>query len=178
MTIHQEYSQDQLVKWLDLLGGPGWEGQRACDHALDEMRQIGAAKLFPVLKLKLNDRDINVRCKASRAILGIDAKKGIELLLPFFNDPDATFRWDICGLMHEYGNEHVIEPLIDRMKNDSDPQIRGTAAYALGGIGNPRAIPALVETLNNDHEIDELGYSPSSSAETAIHEIDKKSKQA
>jgi HEAT repeat protein len=176
--MHQEFDEAQLTEWLNLLGGPGWQGQEACDRALKEMRKVGASKLFPSLLPRLNHHNIDVRCKASRAILGIDAKEGIELLLPFFDDPNVTFRWDICGLMHEYGDERVIEPLINRMKNDPDPQVRGTAAYALGGIGNPAAIPALTETLNHDHEIDQLGYTPSHGAESAINEIQRKSQKA
>jgi HEAT repeat protein len=180
MTSSQNLSQEQLMKWLELFGGPRSKGQEARDHALDEMRVIGADKLFPPLTSLINDPNVEIdtRCQATRAVLGLDAKHGIELLLPLFNDPDTTFRWDICGLMHEFGDDRVIEPLIDRMKNDPDPQIRGTAAYALGGIGNPAAIPALLNTFNNDHEFDQLGYSASFCAEQAIDEIHRKSKQA
>ena len=177
MTKPDEFDEEQLIEWLNLLGGPDWKGQEARDRAIEEMREIGATKLFPSLLLKLRQDDLDTRCKASRAILGIDTNKGIALLLPFFNDPNVTFRWDLCGLMHEYGNERAIEPLIDRMKNDPDPQIRGAAAYALGGIGNPIAIPALMETLRSDHEVDQLGYTPSSGAESAIDEIQRKSQQ-
>jgi len=177
MTSHQNHNQDQLAKWLELFDGPGWKSREARGRTLDEGRAIGAGRLFPFLMPRLYEPDINIRCKASRAILGIAAKKGIELLLPLFNDPDKTMRWDICGLMHDFGDERAIEPLIDRMKNDPDPQIRGTAAYALGGIGNLQVIPALLDTLNNDHELDQLGYSPSFCAEGAIDDIHRKNKQ-
>lgn len=173
-----ELSQ-QLMNWLSLVGGPGWKGEEARDLAVLEMRKIGADKLFPLLIPFLNSSssDINIRCKASRAVLGIDQRKGIELLLPLFNDSDTVFRWDICGLMHEFGDERVLDSLIERMKDDADPQVRGTAAYALGGIGNPKALPSLLITLENDHEFDELGYSPSFSAKTAIDEIRRKNQQ-
>ncbi len=59
---------------------------------------------------------------------------------------------------------HALEPLVRLMKTDPDPQVRNTAAYALGGIGDIRAIPALIETLDNDHEFDEMGHSASSCA--------------
>ena len=49
--------------------------------------------------------------------------------------------------------------------------VRNTAAYALGGIGDPVAIPALIETLDNDHERDELGYSASGCVATALDNI-------
>ena len=179
MTSSQNLNQEQLMNWLELFGGPRSKGQEARDHALDEMRAIGADKLFPPLMSLINDPNVELdtRCQATRAVLGLDARKGIELLLPLFNDPDTTFRWDICGLMHEFGDRCVFESLIDRMKNDPDPQIRGTAAYALGGIGDLEVIPVLLDTFNNDHEFDQLGYSPSFCAEQAIDEIQRKCKR-
>jgi HEAT repeat protein len=178
MTSPKIPDQKQLRKWLELLTGPGWKGREARERAADEMRAIGAGGLFPRLRPMLHDPDVEVRCQASRAILLIDAKEGMELLLPLLDDPDDAMRWDICGLMHDFGDERAVEGLIERMKNDPDPQIRGTAAYALGGIGSPRAIPALTETLNNDHEVDQLGYTPSFCAKGAIDEIQGKNKEA
>ena len=177
MMSPQNPNQKQILEWLQFFGGSGRKEKGTREHVLNEMRTIGADILFPLLMSQINDSnaDINVRCQANRALLNIDKNKGIELLLPLFSDSDATFRSDICGLMYEFGDERVIESLIDRMKNDSDPQIRGTAAYALGGIGSSKAIPALLETLNNDYESDKLGYSPSFCAKTAIDEIQKKS---
>ena len=175
----QSLNQEQILEWLQIFGGSGRKVEDTLDYVLNELRAIGADKLFPFLMSQINDSntDINVRCQSSRALLNLDKNKGIELLLPFFNDSDFIFRWDICGLMHEFGDERVIESLIDRMKNDPDPQIRGTAAYALGGIGSQKAIPALLETLANDFEFDQLGYSPSFCAESAIDEIQKKTGQ-
>jgi HEAT repeat protein len=179
MMASQRLNQEQILKWLQVFGGSGQIVEDSLDHVLNELRTIGPDKLFSFLMSKINDpnTDINVRCQSSRALLNLDKNKGIELLLPFFNDTDPVFRWDICGLMHEFGDGRVVDALIDRMKNDTDPQIRGTAAYALGGVGNPEIIPVLLETFNNDHEFDQLGYSPSFCAEGAISEIQRKSKR-
>jgi hypothetical protein len=57
------------------------------------------------------------------------------------------------------------------LRRDPDPQVRGTAAYALGGIGSPAAIPSLLAALGSDHECDRLGHSPSSCAATALDDI-------
>ena len=176
MMSSQRLNQEQILKWLQVFGGSGRIVEDSLDHVLNELRAIGTDKLFPFLMSLINDsnNDINVRCQSSRALLNIDKTKGIELLLPFFKDSDSTFRCDICGLMHEFGDERVIEALIDRLKNDPDPKIRGTAAYALGGIGMQSSITALQETMANDFEFDNLGYSPSFCAEMAINEIQKK----
>ena len=40
-----------------------------------------------------------------------------------------------------------LSTVVSELLSDPDPQVRGTAAYALGGIGSPAAIPALVRAL-------------------------------
>jgi len=60
---------------------------------------------------------------------------------------------------------------MERLQGDPDPQVRETAAYALGSIKSPAAIPALIETMGSDHAGDQLGHSPSSCAATALDEI-------
>jgi hypothetical protein len=74
-------------------------------------------------------------------------------------------------LLHDMADPRAVERLIGIMQGDPDPQVRGTAAYALGGIGEARAIPALIKTLDEDHAFDELGHSASSSAATALDDI-------
>jgi HEAT repeat protein len=64
-----------------------------------------------------------------------------------------------------------LSPVIRVLQGDPDPQVRNTAAFALGGIGSPAAIPALLAALESDHELDELGHSASSCAETALDDI-------
>lgn len=58
----------------------------------------------------------------------------------------------IIGLAH-YKDETAVEALIEVMKNDPRPVIRGTAAWALGKIGSKEAIDALQKALQS--EVDE-----------------------
>lgn len=82
MTSSQNLSEARLITWLQLFGGPGYKGEETRDRAIEEMRELGVNKLFPLLMLRISDSntDIDIRCNASRALLFIDAKKGIELL--------------------------------------------------------------------------------------------------
>lgn len=61
--------------------------------------------------------------------------------------------------------------MVHVMKNDFDPQVRNTAAYALGGIDEPGAIPAFMEAMESDDEPDELGQTASGCAATALDDI-------
>jgi HEAT repeat protein len=160
-----------LKRWLALLGGEGWQGREARDRAVAEMRAVGAERLLPSLTALLREPAVEVRCSASEAILWLDQQQGMDLVLPLLDDPNATVRWNTCGLLHDFGDERAVTPLIKRMREDPAPDVRGTAAYALGGIGNTSAIPALQDTLQSDHQCDALGHSPSSAAAAALDEI-------
>jgi HEAT repeat protein len=119
----------------------------------------------------LADPDPEARCTACEAVLWIDAREALELVLPLLDDPDVVVRWHACGCLHKFGDERAIDPLIRVLKNDPDAQVRGTAAYSLGGIGSPAAIPALLGAMESDYEVDMHGHSASSCAATALDEI-------
>lgn len=170
--MNEEIQPSEVRDWLARLRGPGFNQNRR-DETVAKMRKLGAERLFPYLRDILNDPDAEFRCLASLGIVYTDPKAGMDLLLPLLDDPDVVVRWHTCGLMHDIGDQRAVEPLIQRMKTDRDPQVRNTAAYALGGVGDPSAIPALIETLDNDHEFDELGHSASSCAATSLDDIIK-----
>ena len=178
MTTSQDNFEEHVQKYLDLLIGFQYKSYETQKEAVAGLQKIGANRLFPLLIPMLDSQVLLIRLQASRAILSIDEQKGIELLVPYLNDPDPEFRYDLCGLMHDFGDNRVTYPLIEIMQNDKDPQIRGQAAFALGAIGDTRAISALTDTMNKDHEIDILGYSPSSLAKIALKEIEEKSNKS
>lgn len=167
----EDIDQIWLKERLALLGGDGYQGEDAMKRAIEEMRAAGSERLFPVLVDLLRGADVEIRCKSCEAIYWIDRHRGLDLVLPLLNDPESVVRWNTCGCLHDFRDARAIEPLIDRLKHDPDPHVRGTAAYALGGIGSPEAIPALVETVRSDHEADQLGYTPSWCAAGALDEI-------
>ncbi len=166
-----DVARERLNEWLAMLGGPGWKGREAYYRAIEEMRSFGPQRIMPLLHAMLAASDPEVRCKAAEAILWIDRVQGVHQVSPLLQDKDRTVRWYTCGLMHDLGNERAVDLLIERMKNDPDPQVRGAAAYALGGIGSASAISALTEIFQNDHVCDELGFTPSFCAQEALKEI-------
>jgi HEAT repeat protein len=135
------------------------------------MRGEGAERLFPLLVPMLTGPDPEGRCTACEAVLWVDARRALELVLPLLADPEVTVRWYACGCLHDFGDDRAIDPLIRVLQGDPDAQVRGTAAYALGGIGSPAAIPALLAAMESDHELDLHGHSASSCAATALDDI-------
>ncbi len=123
----------------------------------------------------LSDPDPPVRLAACEALFFVDARRALELALPLLEDPESGIRWFVCGCLHDCGDKQAIARLIRVLQDDSDAQIRGSAAHALGGIGrrtgSPAAIPALLAAMESDHESDMHGHSPRSSAATALDDI-------
>ena len=78
----------------------------------------------------------------------IEALKGEQ----YFRRPTSAFV-GIGQALVEIGTEHVVEELIDLLKyentraNGSQVQVRAVAAYALGEIGDIRAVEPLIEAL-------------------------------
>lgn len=136
-----------------------------------KLRALDKRPLFSGLRHLLQDPDFEVRCQAALAVFYVDPDGGMDLLLPALNDPEWGVRVEICGLLHDIADSRAVEPLVQIMKADPVPMVRNTAAYALGGVGDPAAIPALIETLENDHEPDELGHTASGCAQTALDNI-------
>lgn len=162
-----EIQLNELRNWLLQLCG----GFQQDDPVIAKLRAIGSERLFPCLRELLNDRNFELRCQAALAVFYVDGTRGIDLLLAALKDPEWGVRVQICGLLHDIADIRAVQPLIQIMKTDPSASVRNMAAYALGGIGDPTAIPALIEAADNDHEPDELGHTASGCAETALDSI-------
>jgi HEAT repeat protein len=138
-------------------------------RAFKEMKALGVEKIKRLLAA--NPPEPDVRLRAAAALLSLDAKGTLEVVLPMLNDPDDMVSWEVCNSLYHYGDERAVGPLVAVLADHTDPSLRCAAAYALRGIGSPAAIPALVRALDNDHEPDDEGYTTSQCAGHALDEI-------
>ena len=163
--------RSRLAGWLARLGGPGYKGCKDRDLAVAEMRAEGASRLLPYLIPMLTDDDPEARCQACEAILWVDSQHGTEWVLPLLSDPHGGVRCAACYCLLKLGDERAVAPLTAVLKSDEAPTVRGWAAMALGRIGGPAVIPALLAAMASDHEVDELGYTPSDSAAIILDDM-------
>ena len=147
---------------------PGWHRPLAFMMLADDLAVI-PDRAGPLLAGKLRDSDGEVRCVA--ADMALELGGGLPAVLPLLDDEEDWVRWHVTGLLARHGDDSVVEPLIAKLRSDPDPGVRGQAAYALGHIGCPAAIPHLLEALDHDHEEDSQGHSPSSISATALDDI-------
>jgi HEAT repeat protein len=164
---------EHLTSLLARLDGPGIRSPEDRERAVAELRALERESLFRSLAKLLSQPDTDIHCNACLAAVLTDQASGIDLVLPLLKDRDSDVRWHVCGLLHDFGDHRAIQPLIERLHADPDPLVRGTAAYALGGIGDPSAIPALQAAELEDHEVDPQGFTPSYSAKQALEEISR-----
>ena len=139
-------------------------------ECLENLREVGIRKARLLLSEFLTDSDGEYRCEAAllTLLLGSD---GIPLVLPLLRDPEQFVRWHVSGHLGDLGDDTAIDPLIEVLKSDSDPQVRGQAVSALGRRRSARAIPSLLAALEKDKEVDALGFTPSFLAAQALDDI-------
>jgi hypothetical protein len=163
--------RSRLEGWLARFGGPAFKGFEDRDRAIADMRAAGVDNLLPLLVPMLTDLNVEARCTGCEAVLALDARRGLELVLPLLQDPDVAVRWYTCECLREFGDDRAVAPLLATLQTDEDAQVRGTAAGALGRLGGPAVIPALLAAMATDHELDIHGHSASHCAAMALDDI-------
>lgn len=78
-------------------------------------------------------------------------KRSIDDLIQLLNDDDEFVIEDAMGEL-ELRADEAVDPLIDALSSRKK-QIRLNAAILLGAINNSKAIPALIETLNDNNKL-------------------------
>ncbi len=162
--------RDQLNAWLARLGGPGFVDFEDRDAAVADMRAAGAEVLFPLL-LPMLAGDAEARCSACEAILWVDPERGLESVLHLLDDANDGVRYFACECLAKSGGVSAVPALLSVLRSHPDSSLRGSAVMGLGRHGGPGVIPVLLATMAADHEIDELGYSPSHCATVALDDM-------
>lgn len=65
---------------------------------------------------------------------------------------DTETRWRICQVLGRVGGDEVVDVLVDILQHDEDENVRDNAAWALGGLGDLRAVDALRGALADKGE--------------------------
>lgn len=100
----------------------------------------------PLIKL-LNDKDSNTRACAASALGKIKDKRAVEPLIAILNDKEGRLSTE--GRQEDMGVRRI-EAGVYTTPSGGDSSARGSAASALGEIGDARAIETLIKTLRDD----------------------------
>jgi HEAT repeat protein len=158
----------------------GWRGEQKQRDApeLLALRQLDHDQLVAAMAAILAQAETEVRFSAMDALPHLVPDTVlIDLLLPYLVDPSAALRWTLCELFHGYPDPRVVLPLVQVLREDTDPNVRLVAAEALYAVGDERAIPALVYAAKHDKGKDYEDRSIAHAARDAITAIQQRVKK-
>jgi HEAT repeat protein len=143
-------SADQLI--TEAKKGMADVDPRVRAESLDKLRDITDSKARELLMQGLVDSDIRVRIRAID-ILGAQQNAAAVPLMTqqlFLRDTPAVVKLHIVAALGRIGDSRGTLPIISFLKEADDERSRGTAVFALGEIGDPRANDVLIQTVTND----------------------------
>ena len=98
---------------------------------------------------KLSDAAPAVRRGALAELLSLKGTKAVPDLLKALDDSDPSVRGEAVLNLGRLKSGEAVAPLINLLKKDIHAQVRGQAALAIAGIGDLKAVPALVQCLKD-----------------------------
>lgn len=134
---------------IDMLKSPDVSERRDVARTLGVM---GFDVATPGLIGALDDDDAKVRLLAAESLGKIGDKRAVEPLLeklPY--EEDGVQRY-ILGSLGKIGDARALEPMVGFLENEDVPEVRASAAYGLGELGDAGATDALVRALGDDDQ--------------------------
>jgi HEAT repeat protein len=105
-----------------------------------------------ILDLGLNDLDVRVRIKA----IDVLGARGVNDVVPlmsqrlFLRQTPAIEKLHLVAALGRIGDSRGTLPILEYLDEATDQDSRGTAVFALGEIGDPKANDKLIQIVQND----------------------------
>lgn len=120
---------------------------------LEELRYVDLPAANTVLMRGLNDPDVRVRIKA----IDVLGARGVAAAVPemiqdlYLNDTPPVEKLHIVAALGRIGDSRGTLAIVDYLKSSHSVANRGTAIFALGEIGDPRANGILMQELGDEN---------------------------
>ena len=92
------------------------------------------------------DQPKETRLNAIEALGKIEEDSSVEAIVALLNEEDKEIKMAACNALGMIKNAKAVEPLIGILQNKN---VRLTAIWALGSIGDKSAVPALTRLLDD-----------------------------
>jgi HEAT repeat protein/CheY-like chemotaxis protein len=152
------HDEDVTLRWVAALG----LGRARSELAVEPL--IAA----------LRDEHRVVRAIAARALRQIKderaVKVAVEAIINQLQEADPSLRQLAIGVLRQVQEPHVVDALVAALQ-DTDAEVAESAAYALGFIGDVRAVPHLERVAREDTRQGRFGRSVAEAARFAIERI-------
>ncbi|MEN9572418.1 MAG: hypothetical protein RL514_273 [Verrucomicrobiota bacterium] len=144
-VVHLMREMGLRDRCLARLESPKW-WQRA--EAAAVLGWFKDAQVTAVLERALDDSQVEVRLEAARALTRLQAVPSVAGLVARLAVVDATHSLGVQEIFRSLGPGAVPE-LIGVLESDVPVPVQMLAADALGHIGDPRAVPALLKLFHS-----------------------------
>lgn len=134
---------------------------------------LGSPQAFePLLKAAHEDANVEVRQAAIYALNLLGDERAVEPLIALLTDrkEDEKVRGMAAEALAHQMDRRAISPLIDALR-DASVEVRFWAAFALGELGDPQALPELERLAATDEAVLPGWWSVSKEAASAIQRI-------
>ncbi len=109
----------------------------------------GEAAYVRAYRLLIDDPDPTVRGAAAMALGMHGDVADVPALLNWSEDENDFVRWQVGLALTKIHSRQAVDKLLIMLEDDSDPDARAAAAYALGQYPQPIVFDALVGALND-----------------------------
>lgn len=106
-------------------------------------RQVDDPAVVEALHKALADPAAKIRAEAAESLGLLGHVESVPPLLPLLDDPEAAVRRAAVGALGQLGDLAAVEPLLAYVERRPDDAVPLDALWALGALGDPRAMPVL-----------------------------------
>ena len=122
-------------------------------------------------ELVQQETDTELLAYVAEIIVESDRDEGAIRILPLLQYPASHLRRHTCGLLSNCRDPRTVDSLLERLTTDDSADVRVIAAFALGKIGDPKALSVLIYACKHDFATDYEKSSVSDEAKIAIERI-------
>lgn len=102
-----------------------------------------------VAELVIDDPDPLVRALSASYVGKYKYREGVSALIKALGDEKAVVREAAVKALGVLWEKQAIKPLLELLVDDPSGTVRRSVAHALGEIGHPDALPALIQRLDD-----------------------------
>jgi HEAT repeat protein len=161
--VQMKEGQDQLIH---MLGHPQWFVVR---NVADLVGELGLEAAVPQLTKQLDHTDERVRRQVALALAKIGTRSAAEPLRRALRDVSVDVRRQAALGVGGRKASALAMPLVVALEEEKDPEVVRELIFALGRIGSPDAVQALIKIAQPAGKL--FGRKPSALRVTAVEAL-------
>ena len=119
---------------------------------LTKLRPLQDPEADRILMQSMNDPDIRVKIKAIDVLGARETNDGVDPMSQalFLRSTEPIVKLHLVAALGRIGDAEGVLPVMQYLSEQTDPRARGTAVFALGEMGDDRALGVLSQTADED----------------------------